>query len=112
MKLIIDAWRVTSHLWRIGVLGFDELGAETLELAPERPLGLISSCTPLSHSLSPSNDGSAREVVMERWSWSIERESDELMGNMTLPQYLQSFRQHFRVNDRTVLYASDADAVA
>lgn len=31
-----------------------------------RPLGLISSSTPLSHNLSLVKDGSAREVVVDR----------------------------------------------
>jgi hypothetical protein len=33
----MDGWRVMSHLWGIGVLGLDELGAKTLELGDAGP---------------------------------------------------------------------------
>lgn len=60
-----------------------------------RPPSLISSSTPLSQSLSFLNDGSAREVVVDRrWSWSRVTESDEFVGRISLvsrlPQYLST----------------------
>ena len=59
----------------------------------KRPPSLISSSMPLSQSRSLLNDGSARDVVVDRrWSWSSVTESDELVGRMSFvsrfPQYL------------------------
>jgi hypothetical protein len=59
-----------------------------------RPPGLISSSLPLSHKVSLTKEGSAREVVVDRrWSWSRVTERDELVGKISLvsrlPQYLR-----------------------
>ena len=59
-----------------------------------RPPASMDSSVPLSHNLSLSKEGSAREVVVERrWSWSRVTESEEFVGRMSLvsrfPQYLR-----------------------
>jgi hypothetical protein len=59
-----------------------------------RPSSLTSSSCPLSQSRSFSNEGSARDVVVERrWSWSSVTDSDEFVGRISLvsrlPQYLR-----------------------
>ena len=58
------------------------------------PPSLISSSSPFSQSLSFWNEGSARDVVVERrWSWSRVTEREEFVGKMSfvsrLPQYLE-----------------------
>lgn len=61
------------------------------------PPSLISSSFPFNHNLSFVNDGSAREVVVDRkWSWSNVTESEEFVGKISfvsrLPQYLKKLR--------------------
>lgn len=68
------------------------------------PPSLTLSSFPLSHNLSaPENEGSARDVVVERrWSWSSVMDREELVGRMRavsrLPQYLQLHELMVRFN--------------